>query len=100
MANTAAIRPEEVIQARKESMPDEVIQIFNELITQKFDGHRAIVHQGAVVKKLGELGYGSSEVFRMGWLDVEDIYRQQGWNVVYDKPGYNESYEAYFKFSK
>lgn len=29
-----------------------------------------------------------------GWLDLEDIYRDEGWTVEYDSPGYNETYEA------
>jgi hypothetical protein len=39
------------------------------------------------------------EIFHRGWLDVEDAYRAEGWTVVYDKPGYNESYAASFTFS-
>ncbi len=34
------------------------------------------------------------------WLDVEDVYREAGWVVEYDKPGYCESYEATFTFKK
>ena len=30
--------------------------------------------------------------------DIEDIFREAGWKVTYDKPAYNESYDAYFKF--
>ena len=40
-----------------------------------------------------------ADVFSNHWLDVEDIYREQGWNVEYDKPTYNETYDAYFVFS-
>lgn len=31
-------------------------------------------------------------------LDVEDVYRAAGWEVTYDKPGYNETYDATFTF--
>jgi len=41
-----------------------------------------------------------NKIFEMGWLDVEDAYRAQGWNVVYDRPGYCESYEASFIFTR
>jgi hypothetical protein len=33
-------------------------------------------------------------------MDVEDVYQKAGWEVEFDKPGYNEDYEANFKFSK
>ena len=39
-------------------------------------------------------------IFSNHWLDVEDIYRKQGWKVVYDSPGYDESYDAYYEFRK
>jgi hypothetical protein len=32
------------------------------------------------------------------WLDVEDEYRKNGWEVEYDKPGLGESYPARFIF--
>ncbi len=35
----------------------------------------------------------------MLWLNVEELYRAQGWTVTYDKPGYNESYPATFTFA-
>ena len=38
-------------------------------------------------------------LFNNGWLDIEPIYRKIGWTVVYDKPGYCESYDANFTFS-
>ena len=39
-------------------------------------------------------------VFDNGWLDVEEAHRAAGWRVEYDKPAYNESYDAFFVFSK
>jgi hypothetical protein len=39
------------------------------------------------------------DAFKNHWLDIEDTYREQGWTVEYDSPGYNESYDAYFVFS-
>ena len=31
---------------------------------------------------------------------IEPLYREKGWNVEYDKPGYNEFYKARFIFKK
>ena len=39
-----------------------------------------------------------AKIFSEGYLNVEEVYREQGWVVSYDKPGYNESYDANFKF--
>lgn len=39
-------------------------------------------------------------VFKNKWLDVESLFENEGWKVNYDKPGYCESYEASFKFTR
>ncbi len=94
------IRPDEVINARLNSMPDEVFEAFNQQISQSFDGRRAVVKQKDVIKVLKQKGFQEEQVFKNGWLDVEGMYRKAGWSVKYDKPGYNEDYDAYFEFSK
>ncbi|MDG1949717.1 MAG: hypothetical protein P8J32_02740 [bacterium] len=40
------------------------------------------------------------KVFDEKRLDIEPAFEKDGWKVVYDKPGYNESGNAYFVFSK
>ena len=100
MSGIKALGPDEVLAARKASLPDVVIEVFNDLISENFNGHSAIVYQSAVVKHLVSKGLSRDKIYNKGWLDVEDIYLEQGWKVEYDKPGYNEDYEAYFKFSK
>jgi hypothetical protein len=42
----------------------------------------------------------ADKVFENGWMDVESIFRKEGWKVTYDKPAYNEPYEAYYIFKK
>lgn len=98
MARTKALRPEEVVKTRKESLPEAVLEIFNQLIIENFDGRSATVYQEAVIRKLVDRGFSRKEIFQRGWLDVEDIYREAGWKVMYDKPAYCETYEAYFEF--
>jgi hypothetical protein len=100
MSTVAPIRPIEITDARLISIPDVVFEVFNQLITDNFTGTRATVHQNTVVKELEGRGLNRSEIYRKHWLDVEEFYRQVGWIVTYDKPGYNEDYEAYFVFKK
>lgn len=38
-------------------------------------------------------------LFDKHWLDIEPIYRKEGWKVEYDKPAYYETYDANFTFS-
>lgn len=100
MAKISALKPDDVVLAKKVSMPDDVIQVFNDEIARKFNGRYAHVLQKDVVAALVAKGYNRAEIFHMGWLDVEDIYRAEGWKVSYDKPGWNEFYDASFEFEK
>jgi hypothetical protein len=100
MAKVKAISPSEVVTQQLESFPPEVIEVFNQLIAEKFNGYDATVLQKDAVAALEKQGLDSHDIYDRGWLNVEDIYRKQGWKVEYDKPGYNESYPASFKFTK
>lgn len=93
------LKPFEVLPAKLEIMPDDVLRVFNELIASKFANGKARVLQKDVVNQLVELGYDKNEIYTNHWLDVEEIYESAGWKVTYDKPAYNETYDASFEFS-
>lgn len=93
------IKPTELAAYKSVLLPDAVIQSFNELIAEKFADGRAVVEQRAVVARMVLKGLDRDDIYAHGYLDVEEIYRATGWKVKYDKPGYNEGYEANFTFS-
>jgi hypothetical protein len=90
----------------KHAIPDQVIEAFNEMILRNLDGRVAIVNQEDVVSLIREKmkaarpDFNRREIFQERWLNVEEIYRSKGWQVEYDKPGFNESYDATFTFRK
>ena len=95
------IKPKEVQDKKLASIPEEVYEAFNELIVDNWDGKSASVSQkSASVLVARALDITEQDVYLRHLLDVEDVYRKAGWKVVYDKPGYNEDYEAFFVFSK
>lgn len=96
-----AISPADIAIQKAEGFPDFVLDEWNKMIAHKFTAGRARVGQDEMVAALlPHTQHGNrQEVFDNGWLNVEEIYRKQGWQVVYDKPGYNETYEASFTFS-
>lgn len=94
-----AMSPQEIAEKHIAEIPDEVFVAFNGLIAQKYSKGRATVMQNAVLERLAELEVDRAKVFENRWLDVEDSYRTQGWDVEYWKPGFNESGNAYFTFS-
>ena len=99
MANKVSpIRPDEVAKEQSITFPDAVFESFNALILQNFVYDRATVRQDEVVTLMVTKGLDVNDIFDKGWLNVEEAYRQVGWKVEYDKPGYNESYPAIFEF--
>jgi len=95
------IKPSEIKAAKNKNIPDAVIKIFNDFIVKEYDDVSAVVVKDEVLKKItSELNVSRNHVIDNGWLDVEDLYRKAGWKVIYDKPGYNESYDAFYKFTK
>ena len=99
------ISPAEAEKAHRGTIPDSIIDAFNKLIVKHYKPilKEAVVKQDEVLDMVcGDPDCGRltrTEVFDNNWLDVEDIYREQGWHVTYDKPAYNETYDAYFVFS-
>lgn len=89
------LSPSEAFDLKQKVIPDKVIDIINEMILENFNGGVAILQQAELSRRI-KAGLGD---FHQRWLDFEDVYRKQGWKVTYDKPGYNETYPAVFRFT-
>ncbi|ETX13554.1 hypothetical protein OCH239_09755 [Roseivivax halodurans JCM 10272] len=100
----APITPDEVATGAG-AVPDVVLAAFNGLLAERARNGRSRFTQNEVIARIqeGVEAAGSKisrqEIFAKHYLDVESIYRAAGWQVRYDAPGYNESYEAFFEFS-
>jgi hypothetical protein len=94
------IKPADVESKVISSFPDEVIEGFNELITENYHSGVSSFKEKEVVARIVKKGISSKTLYKNNWLDVEDLYRKSGWIVEYDKPGFNESYDAIFTFSR
>lgn len=96
------IKPSEVAAKKQTILPPEVIEAWNCLIAQKYSGGVARIEQKEIItaiKKVMNLN-DAKRIFTEDWLEIEDIYREAGWKVEYDRPGYDEDYEPTFTFSK
>lgn len=102
MENVEPISPQKVTKLKEKTIPPPVIEAFNDMIVQRFDGRKSSFLQKEVVslimKKMGIPKTAEGMVYQKHWLDVEDVFKQKGWHVEYDKPAYNETYEASFTF--
>ena len=110
MNDIRPIKPSEVVNQKIKDMPDFVIKAFNELIAFHWNGtysrvtleeaREKLVTSTIASKKYGDEINMDTRKLITTWLDIEDIYRKEGWKVVYDSPGYNETYDATYTFSK
>lgn len=93
------IRPEECSEVV--AFPPEVFDAFNHLISTNLRGGTATFKLTAAVAEIASrLNISRSEVFNRKLCDVEEAYREAGWEVEYDQPAWCESYEAKFTFKK
>lgn len=95
------ITPDEVAAQKSKLIPEYVIKCFNELIAKNWNGYSSTILQENIIIKISDAGKVTRQfIFDQNYLDVEPIFEEAGWNVEYDKPGYCESYEAKFIFTK
>lgn len=95
-----AISPADIAVEKAKNFPDFVLEEWNKIIAKNFTaGSAHVLQKDIIAALLPHTQHGNrEEIFTNHWLDVEEVYREQGWSVTYDKPAYNESYEASFKF--
>ncbi len=116
------IRPAEAKKQKEENwkrdLPSPVLEAINNTIVKHTEPGSFIIDQNVMMKAIldrlaeGRAEYNGKEenmpwyyaatrqqVFDNHWLDFEPLYRKAGWNVVYDKPGFNEDYIGFWRFS-
>lgn len=96
------LTPEDAKQEKLTSIPDFVYQAFNNLLVRNYDAYSITISQNEVILEILRLchleDFTKETIFKNRWLDVEEEYRKNGWEVEYDKPGLGESYPARFIF--
>lgn len=93
---TLPIKPEDVVPLRSKNIPNWVIEAVNRLIVANWNGSSAVVLQEDIIKQYT----GDVFCFDYNWLNFEEIFREAGWKVEYDKPHYSETYKAHFTFKR
>ena len=99
--NIKPISPKELSQT-KELHPD-IVSIFNEILTERFsEGKIVTIFQEEVIERFlsRNEGFEKSLLFTNHMLDIEPFYRKEGWKVSFDRPGYSESYKAFWEFGE
>lgn len=98
---TKPITPDELVTRITESVPDGVVEAWNEMIAKRINGGGSRVTQRDLVELIcKKMGCCRVDVFVNGWLHLEPMYEAAGWKVEYDKPGFNEPGDATFTFTR
>lgn len=102
---TEPIKPQDINKLKV--FPEEVIEAFNELIIKYWRTDKAHFTEEEAMKLTIKKFHTTGDSFRIssyyydrGFFDIEEKYREAGWDVAYDKPGYCEDYKATFTFTK
>ena len=98
----APITPQEILDDLPNIIPSFVFEAVNKLLKQKFRGSSVTIKQDEILQEIEKLQktYTRQEIYGNKWMDFEKVYRDNGWSVEYDKPGYNENYDAFILFSQ
>jgi hypothetical protein len=109
MFNSKPFSPEDAKAAKVHILPKPLLQAINELLAEKYRDKGPIHIKLKDLKARCRRILGVDEMFSGAdpvdaWpnsvWDFEPVYRQHGWKVSYDSPGYNESYDGYYIFEK
>ena len=97
-----AITPDEVEERIKTEFPDYIFEAVNNCIKRHYKKDTSfIILRNEILNEIVSLapeGVGTKEIFKNKWLDFEPFYREQGWEVSYDSPCRDESFEERFTF--
>ena len=98
--NVVPITPAEAAKKKISRLPAQVIEAFNELLAENYNKSGITISQDIVVTRIqSKMDISREDIFSNKFLDVEPLYRKYGWDVTYDKPGYNELYTAFYVFT-
>ena len=96
------ISPNDIMDNLSDIIPNVVIEAVNNLLKKEYRGDGVSIKQDKIINEIIRLDNSLTRdfIFKYKYMDFESLYRKNGWDVEYDKPGYNENYDAYFTFSK
>ena len=102
MKNIKPLSPREVAEQFNSSIPDEVIQAVNTLLIKEYKNGTAILKQKDIMAEIRLINSDltATKIYENGWLDFENVFISNGWEVEYDNPVYCEDYDAFFRFSE
>ena len=104
MSKIKPIKPNEVISMKMRQIPSEMIESVNELIVENWDGKSSKIlledvidryfSKKNIIKSNDEINL----IYKSHWLDFEQLFYDEGWNVIYETPARDEDFKEYYLF--
>lgn len=97
------IKPSEIQDLKNAQIPEWVIECVNKIIVDKWNGRQAqftLKEIMSMVMVAAPEGTTRNQIYDNHWMNFEDLYRREGWEVEFNKAGYNETFDDFFVFSK
>lgn len=94
------LSPKDLKESVDKAIPSFVIRAVNKLLKKDFRGGEVIIRKKDLlseIKKIKEIS--DAELYDNKWLDFEPIFRKNGWNVAFESPDRDQSFDDYFKFN-
>jgi hypothetical protein len=98
--------PDDALANKAGFIPDFVIRAFNNLLAKNYNGGSITIKQDVIIEEIITLAAESvikvtrQRIYDNKWLDIEQIYKESGWDVEYNRPSIGESFDTYFTFSR
>lgn len=97
---TKPISPAEAKKLQYTYIPEAVYAAVNKFLVQKANSKNITIKVKDVIEEIERTSdITSTDLYDNYWLDIEPAYKEQGWIVFYDKPGWNENYDSFWKFT-
>lgn len=96
------ITPQECKEQQSGSdIPEFVIDAVNNLLRKHCRNVSITLKQNEIIDEICRVNINVSrtQIFANKWLDFEPLFERAGWDIVYDKPAYCETYDATFTFT-
>lgn len=89
----------ESIDKKISNIPDFVIGAVNNLLALKYKDGTATFDQNEIIEEIQKSqDLERHEIYERKYLDFEEVFRKEGWNVTYHKGAYYEDWTPYFVF--
>ena len=93
------ISPKDVVSYKEKVTPSIIIKTFNEVIAKAWNGSQAIIYPQEILTLIQPF-LSNEELEDLNLGGVITIYKEKGWDIEVDRPGYNENYRTKYTFSK